>query len=486
MNEKKQLSSGGGQMVDLFSVFLDVVKEWPYILLITVAAAIIGHVGLSRLRPPQYASYAVIALNNYNNATDLNNAGGADAYKNMEYEVNGALLLVEILHGSEIREAVSKDMGAAFSGSIAAEAVKETNFVKFTVKSRSALTSYLEARSLIRCLEQMGGDLLGGTTIDVLRGPRVQAGAINAGTNRKYVIAFAALAFLGACFVLAFLSYIRETVRGTSEVAGKVDAELLGTVGPMRTLPGRFFGRLSGGKKGKLITDPEVNARYAQDMRKVAVRIANEMAQEHRRVLLVSSALEGEGKTTVAANLALAMAECGRSVLLVDMDFRHPSLYKILRLQDAKFRDLGAFLAEGSGSRKSNPEGGARALLTKVPGTGLKAVLSRGPHPHAVEEYPAQIWRLLSDLREQADIVILDSSAEGLYSDSEELAMAADTSVIVVRENCAETAQIDRAIRSLGGRERMIGCIFNDARKSGVGANASIKQYGYWGDYAKE
>ena len=55
----------------------------------------------------------------------------------------------------------------------------------------------------------------------------------------------------------------------------------------------------------------------------------------------------------------------------------------------------------------------------------------------------------------------------------------ADASVIVVRQNHSEVKDIDEAVSALGGKEHVIGCIFNDAGKSGLGANAAGKAYGY-------
>ena len=155
MNEnKKQLSSNKDQMINLGSVFLDIAREWLMILLLTASAAIVAHVGMGRLRPPMYASTASIAVNNDNPAADLNNSAGADSYNNMTYESKSALIIVDTLQSSEMKAAVSQEMGTPFSGSISAQVIKDANMVRFTVKSRSARTSYLEAKAVLRCSEE--------------------------------------------------------------------------------------------------------------------------------------------------------------------------------------------------------------------------------------------------------------------------------------------------------------------------------------------
>ena len=122
----------------------------------------------------------------------------------------------------------------------------------------------------------------------MLREPRAQAAPVNAGSNRKYVIAFAGLVFLGLCGLIALRSCLRETVRSITEVDRKVDAKLLGAVA--------HKDKLIGSKGGTLITDPAVNPQYAQDLRRLAARISNEMSRKGRKVLLVAGAGKDESK----------------------------------------------------------------------------------------------------------------------------------------------------------------------------------------------
>ena len=96
-----------------------------------------------------------------------------------------------------------------------------------------------------------------------------------------------------------------------------------------------------------------------------------------------------------------------------------------------------------------------------------------------MEKHSDLIRKLLGRLEDEADFIILDSACVDSYSDAEELANMADASVIVVRQNHSEVKDIDEAVKALGGRENVIGCVFNDAGKSGLGANTAGKAYGY-------
>ena len=471
MSENKKFTSNRDQMIDLGSVFLDVAREWLLILLLTASAAIAAHVGIGILFPPQYASTATIALRNNNKDVDILNMADYDSYLNYTFESENSGPLIDTLQGGALRAAVAKEMGTAFSGSISAKGIKNSNIVQFTVRSRSARTSYLEARAVLRCLDRLSDSIHSGSKMIVLREPRAQDSPDNAAGNRRYVTAFTILVFLALCGLLALRSGLRETVRSIPEVGRKVDAKLLGAVA--------HKDKLFGIKGGTLITDPDINPQYAEDLRRLAARISNEMALKGQKVLLVAGAGKDEGRSTTAAGLAMAMAQFGKRTVLVDTDFRHPSLHKILKLQDSKFRDLGNWLEKGSKAGDAELAKMAQDMLCPVPDSGLIAVLNRKAAPQAMEKHPELIRKLLGWLREEADCVILDSAAVNLYSAAEELANMADASVIVVRQNHSEVKDIDEAISALGGKEHVIGCVFNDAGKSGLGANAAGKAYGY-------
>ena len=67
----------------------------------------------------------------------------------------------------------------------------------------------------------------------------------------------------------------------------------------------------------------------------------------------------------------------------------------------------------------------------------------------------------------KADLVIADTTSTVLASDAEELSAMADASIVVVREHFAEVKYINNTIEMLGGRGRVLGCVFNNMRNGG-------------------
>ena len=209
------------------------------------------------------------------------------------------------------------------------------------------------------------------------------------------------------------------------------------------------------------------------------------MTEKKQKVLLISSSMENEGKSTVSANIALAMSQINPKVVLVDMDFRKPSMYKILNLQDAKFADLGENIEKRNNSNAGGFSEEVKSMLYRVPGTDLTCVLCRKSVPQAVEKYSDQLRRILEEIKKGADFIIIDTAPISLVSDAEELATMADTSVIVIRQHWVEAKEINDTIDALGGRDHVLGCVFNNARKGNVGGATSEYGYGYGGHYAK-
>ena len=470
--------------LDLYSMIVDVIKEWLSILLLTIAAGLIAYVVLSNLHPLDYATTATMVVRNMDEENSSGNTG-TDVYENLNYGADSASRLKNILESKELKSTVAKELGLKeFEGKTSAQTLGESNLLEITVRSKSPYISYKEAESILNNYTKFSGDLVGGTDLTVLEHPKVQENPEHPLENVKYSILFGGLIFVMICTLLAIMSYMRDTVHNSAEAESKIDTKLLSTI--MHEEKHRRGKRRIGGEKASiLITDPVTSFRYTADMRKLAARILNEMSEKKQKVLLVSSAMENEGKSTVSANIALAMSQINPRVVLVDMDFRKPSMYKILNMQENNYIDLGEGIEGRLKANTDNFSEEVRSLLCKVPGTELTCVLCRKPVPQAVEKYSDLLRNILDELREYADYIIIDTAPISLVSDAEELATMADTCVIVVRQHWVEAKEINDTIDALGGRDHMLGCVFNNARKGNVTGAASEYGYGYGGHYAK-
>jgi receptor protein-tyrosine kinase len=157
--------------------------------------------------------------------------------------------------------------------------------------------------------------------------------------------------------------------------------------------------------------------------------------------LLVTSAIEGEGKTMTSTNLAIAMAAGGHRVILVDGDFRRSSLARAFGV-DAPTQGFASLLY-GSGR--------VEEALISSPGYGdrLRLLLVGEERPIDMLE-PRRIEHVLDDLKADADIVIVDSPPVTEFADAVALADAVDIVLIAVRLGHSRRDRFDELARFLG------------------------------------
>lgn len=493
MSEDKRISGHPADdtlFIDLYSVLLDVSKEWLSILLLTVAAVLISYMLLTNFRALNYATSATMVINNDDDEQNVKTSSATEVYENVYYGADSASRITGIFESKALKDTVAKELGlSSFSGTISAQTLGESNLLKITVRAVSPYISYREIESVLRNYERFSKDLVGGTELTVLERPKISERLEHPLQNLKYSIYAGILTFVAICGILALLSILRDTVHNSSEVEKKIDTKLLTTI-MHETKHRRGRKRIGGDKASILITDPVTSFQYAEDMRKLAARVINEMTSHRQKVLMVSSVAENEGKSTISVNLALAMSQICKSVVLVDMDFRKPSLYKILNLQDGDFVELGEYIKENKTEDQDAYKSTVSSMLYTVPGTDLCAILNRKAVPQAVEKHSDYIKGIVEELKNQVEYIIIDTAPISLVSDAEELAVMADSSLVVIRQHWTEAREINDTIDALGGKERVLGCVFNNVHKTALGGAVGYGYgyghgYGYGGHYAK-
>jgi len=191
-----------------------------------------------------------------------------------------------------------------------------------------------------------------------------------------------------------------------------------------------------------------------------------EEADGGHRVLTVSSSLAAEGKSTVAVNLAVALAETSARVLLVDADLRRPSVAKVLGL-------------EGAAGLTTVLLGQAEvADVVQDWGTAGLQVLTSGPLPPNPSELLGSVGmrRLIAELRTDYDYVILDSAPLLPVADSAVLAGLVDGTLLLVNVTRVRRHQLAESLRNLAQVEApVLGVVLNQVPRD-------ERSYGYWAE----
>jgi protein-tyrosine kinase len=174
-----------------------------------------------------------------------------------------------------------------------------------------------------------------------------------------------------------------------------------------------------------------------------------------RRALAVVSADAKEGRSFVAANLAVVCSQLGERVLLIDADLRRPSQHTLFGLGNRS--GLSALL--------SGREAESEAEIQAIPGLEHLSVLTAGavpPNPIELLSRPA-FSRLLNDLRDRFAIIVIDCPAAADFADSQTVAVRAGGSLIVARKNRSSLKKVQGLADALRqASSAVVGTILNE------------------------
>ncbi len=255
---------------------------------------------------------------------------------------------------------------------------------------------------------------------------------------------------LAVALGIAFLRELLDTtVRSPRDITRVGDLTLLGMV------PHEEDDPQSAGAKLALVIFEAPQSMTAEQLRQVRTRMQYSAHLDSNRTILVTSPSPGDGKTTIATNLAAGLALVGRKILLVDANFRRPELHKIFALDN--------------GQGFSNALQTASSLMSLVKPTQVPnlSVLTTGAKPgNGTEMLESQ---LLPDFIEEAlkhyDHVIFDSGALLFASETLALAPRVDGVVTVVRAR-SNTRGVLQRVRDLLSQNKAhnLGVVLNDVR----------------------
>lgn len=213
------------------------------------------------------------------------------------------------------------------------------------------------------------------------------------------------------------------------------------------------------------------NSAIAEAFRKLRTNLQFLAVDNPPRVIVITSSMPAEGKSTTAINIALALAEADHNVVLVDGDMRRPMLHKYLDV----LGPVGFSTVLSGGASLSEA-----LQKTKYPGL---TVLTSGAIPPNPSELLGSLAakKLLSEMRAQFDYVIVDTTPLLAVTDAALLSASADGVLIIARFGQTKRDQLTHAVGSLEDvGESVLGAVFAMTPKRG---NAS---YGYGYEYYGE
>jgi capsular exopolysaccharide synthesis family protein len=274
--------------------------------------------------------------------------------------------------------------------------------------------------------------------------------------------------FLGgflACLMLGvglafFIEYLDNTVKYPEETERKLGISVLGLIS--------LWKEQKGAVENAVIDSPR--SAFAETYKALRTAILLSKAEGAPGRILITSPGPGAGKTTTAVNLAMALAQSEKRVLLVDADLRKPRMHKIFKKSNQK--GLSNYLAGGSGEN----------LLQQGPLENLTLVTSGPVPPNPSELLSSQrMEQMLADLSRKFDVIVCDSPPLMSVADARILSRLFDGTILVVRARQTSFDLAGKAIKSLTDvNAALLGMVINalDLKKSDYYYNYYYSSYG--------
>lgn len=224
------------------------------------------------------------------------------------------------------------------------------------------------------------------------------------------------------------------------------------TIGAEEPSVHRFFERFDEQMVEKIVVDRRMSTMCREQYRRLAAVLHDSQAAKRTQVVMVVSALPGEGKTLTAVNVALTLSNSYRKrVLLIDGDLRRPTLHKVFRIETS------SGLADGL-----DPSAKGKIVVRQV--TPMLALLPTGrpvadPMAGLISE---RMRQLIDEARTVFDWIIVDTPPLVLLPDANLLASIVDAALLVIRAESTPYAMVKRAVDAIS-RSRLLGVALNGA-----------------------
>jgi len=284
-------------------------------------------------------------------------------------------------------------------------------------------------------------------------------------TNNIMLGGVIGLALAGA---LSFLiEYLDETIRDAETVMEKLELPVLGYIGDM------------GKKNGKLLSPfviEQPRSPISEAFRILRNNLEFTALDNPLKSILVTSCGVGEGKTTLAVNLALVLAQTGKRVVLVDADLRRPQVHEYFHL--ANRIGLSDLLRERAAIKN---------VITVIQPSNLDVITSGSLPPNPAEVLGSEkMAKILKELADNYDNIILDG-VPFLLADASILSTRVDGVLVVVRSRVTQQSTAAEMVEQLDrAGARIIGVVINWVKDgNGMPYSSALKGYSHYA-YFKE
>ena len=367
---------------------------------------------------------------------------------------------------------VSEDLNGEFtpgqvSGMMSVEIINETELIRIRTTAYDPNDAYKVAKSIFNKAQARLSRIYPNGRVEVIDEPYLPQAPNAKGTVRKTFLGFLIGAVLG--IICVFVSKMFDIkIRNAADISKRYDISVLGELAGLRPL-----GKKKNGKNDGNASQPEYDAILNENSRFDTVETykfirTNIMfsipKSDKGKVLVVTSAVPGDGKTTTSINLAITFAQTGARVILVDCDLRKSRVHSYLGVKHSNgisnvlcgFSDLDS------------------AVMRNVrDNLDVLTVGNIPPNPAELLD-SEEFGKVLAELQEKYDYIFIDTPPMTVVTDASIIMQDSHGVVVVVRKNQTTFEMLDETIEGIKkSGARPLGIVILDSEQKET-------KYGYY------
>ena len=480
-NESGEISLGY-----IMRLFLS--KLW-IIILLTIIGGAAAFCFSKFVLPLKYSSHITMYVQSYTGIVE----NPASSYNNISNSKQLVNTYMEVLKDDAVMKAVGEELVNQFDADTLAEnfgakngkispgsiraclgirSIADTSAIKVTATTKNAEVSAAICNDLTKVAPDYVEQAVGVGSINTIDTAKVYNNPVAPNKKKNTILGALASAFL-TMLVIFLIDFFDNSVKDVAALGSRYKKAIIGEI--------QLVDR---DKKPKgddedthvKLTDKDVPFAVVESYKSIRTNISFALSTTDKKVFIVSSPNPGDGKSTTAANIAIALAQGGNKILLIDADLRKSVQHKIFGLKNKKG------LSSAIGKMADVDE-----CITKDVMENLD-VLTAGPVPPNPSELLASknMTAILEKLNERYSTIVIDTPPVNVVTDSMELAKNVSGILMVVRYKTSQNDDVDAAMSKVEFAQlNMLGFIMNGVKPHGGRYYSKYRKYGKYSKYGK-
>ena len=442
-------------LVELLKMFW---RKKNLIILITILFIGIGYIYTTRFITPMYTSTTTLVLASNNEKNKSNTTSTA-----AEVAVNTKLVSTysELIKSQKVLREVVADTGINITEEqlkkeISIESVSSTSLIDISVEDKVPEDSSKIANEIANVFTKKVAEIYNINNVQIVNQAEIPQGPSNI-NHKKDIVIFGLVGLLVSITYIIIANMLDTTIKSSEELDDIFGLPILASI-PM-------YGKKSQkGNDKELIVDKDPKSPISEVFRTLRANIQFMNTKKKSKVVLITSTVEGEGKSWIAANLAVTFAQAGKLALLIDADMRKGRQYDMFNIKAKP--GISNYLSGIINENKEKNEDEINDIENYIQETQIKNlyVIPSGDVPPNPSELllSHKMKEVIKKLKEQCDVIIVDGTQCDLIADSLVLARLADTTIITTAYKQTKKENLRKVIEKIinvGGKN--IGFVLN-------------------------